>query len=72
MAYLIYYLLLSTDPKKAAGVLQQVVAEMERRYEVFADNGQRNMESYNIYARTFNEKANDEDKKEIMLIMLLS
>ena len=55
-----------TDPKKAAGVLQQVVAEMERRYEVFADNGQRNMESYNIYARTFNEKANDEDKKEIM------
>lgn len=55
-----------TDPKKAAGVLQQVVAEMERRYEVFAENGQRNMESFNIYARTFNEKANDEDKKEIM------
>ena len=32
----------------------------------FAENGQRNMESFNIYARTFNEKANDEDKKEIM------
>ena len=37
-----------TDPKKAAGVLQQVVAEMERRSVVFADNGQRNMDSYNI------------------------
>ena len=55
-----------TDPKKAAGVLQQVVAEMERRYEVFADNGQRNMESYNVYAKKFNEKAKEEDKKEIM------
>ena len=54
-----------TDPKKAAGVLQQVVAEMERRYEVFADNGQRNMESYNVYAKKFNEKAKEEDKKEI-------
>ena len=55
-----------TDPKKAAGVLQQVVAEMERRYEVFADNGQRNMESYNVYAKKFNEKAKEEEKKEIM------
>ena len=55
-----------TDPKKAAGVLQQVVAEMERRYEVFADNGQRNITSYNVFAKKFNEKAKDEDKKEIM------
>lgn len=55
-----------TDPKKAAGVLQQVVAEMERRYEVFADNGQRNITSYNVYAKKFNEKAKEEDKKEIM------
>lgn len=55
-----------TDPKKAAGVLQQVVAEMERRYEVFADNGQRNITSYNVYAKKFNEKAKDEDQKEIM------
>ena len=43
-----------------------IVAEMERRYEVFADNGQRNMESYNVYAKKFNEKAKEEDKKEIM------
>lgn len=55
-----------TDPKKAAGVLQQVVSEMERRYEVFADNGQRNITSYNLFAKKFNEKAKDEDKKEIM------
>lgn len=36
-----------TNPKKAAGALQKLVSEMERRYECFADTGQRNITGYN-------------------------
>lgn len=36
-----------TNPKKAAGALQKLVSEMERRYECFADTGQRNISGYN-------------------------
>lgn len=54
-----------TDPKKAAGVLQEVVSEMERRYEVFAANNKRNMASYNKFAKEQNE-ANGDDAMEVM------
>lgn len=53
-----------TDAKKAAGVLQEVVNEMERRYEVFAANNQRNISSYNEFAGNYNNS--HDDKKEIM------
>ena len=36
-----------TDPKKAATALRWAVKEMERRYELFADAGARNIDSYN-------------------------
>jgi S-DNA-T family DNA segregation ATPase FtsK/SpoIIIE len=36
-----------TDPKKAAGALKWVVEEMEKRYELFAASGVRNIEKYN-------------------------
>ena len=36
-----------TDPKKAAGALNWAVNEMTRRYQLFADNNVRNIESYN-------------------------
>jgi DNA segregation ATPase FtsK/SpoIIIE, S-DNA-T family len=36
-----------TDPKKAAGALNWAVNEMTRRYKLFAENGVRNIESYN-------------------------
>ncbi len=55
-----------TDPKKAAGVLQEVVVEMERRYEVFADNNKRNMTSYNTFAKEFNKTAKEGEEKEVM------
>lgn len=35
-----------TDPKKAAGALRWAVAEMERRYEIFAEVGARNIDMY--------------------------
>lgn len=55
-----------TDPKKAAGVLQEVVMEMERRYEVFAENNKRNMGSYNSFAKEFNKTASAGEEKEVM------
>ncbi|SHE63666.1 FtsK/SpoIIIE family DNA translocase [Clostridium fallax] len=36
-----------TDPKKAAAALNWAVNEMTRRYKLFADNGVKNIESYN-------------------------
>ncbi len=36
-----------TDPKKASQALKKVVNEMERRYELFAHTGTRNIEAYN-------------------------
>lgn len=36
-----------TEPKKAAKALHKLVAEMERRYELFANTGQRNIDGYN-------------------------
>ncbi|MBO6047270.1 MAG: DUF87 domain-containing protein [Erysipelotrichaceae bacterium] len=55
-----------TDPKKAAGVLQEVVAEMERRYEVFAASNVRNITTYNKYAKDYNLQHDEMDQKEIM------
>ncbi|MFC6180092.1 DNA translocase FtsK [Lactiplantibacillus daowaiensis] len=43
-----------TEPKKAARALHKVVAEMERRYELFADSKQRNMQGYNQHIRQQN------------------
>ncbi len=36
-----------TEPKKAARALQNIVEEMENRYELFEMSGARNLESYN-------------------------
>ncbi|TFU95946.1 DNA translocase FtsK [Granulicatella sp. WM01] len=36
-----------TNPRRAAQALQKVVAEMERRYELFAQTGMRNITGYN-------------------------
>lgn len=39
-----------TDPKKASGALFWAVKEMDRRYNLFAQNGARNITSYNNMA----------------------
>lgn len=43
-----------TNPRKAAQALQKVVEEMERRYELFAASGVRNMGGYNDMVRQHN------------------
>src|SRR5690606_40998495 len=52
-----------TDPKKASRALKKVVAEMERRYELFSDTGTRNIEGYNDYIRKYNRTVDDNDGK---------
>ncbi|HLR75231.1 MAG TPA: DNA translocase FtsK, partial [Virgibacillus sp.] len=50
-----------TDPKKASRALKKVVAEMERRYELFSETGTRNIEAYNELIRQ-HEQTTDEDE----------
>ncbi|MGO0061655.1 DNA translocase FtsK [Brevibacillus fluminis] len=40
-----------TDPRRASVALKKVVSEMERRYNLFAKNGSRNIEMYNQMIR---------------------
>ncbi|MCF6514846.1 cell division protein FtsK [Lactobacillus sp. S2-2] len=44
-----------SEPKKAARALQKVVAEMEKRYELFAKTGQRKIGSYNEFVKKHNQ-----------------
>ena len=44
-----------TDPKQASIALKKVVAEMERRYDLFSETGTRNLEGYNEYLKKENE-----------------
>ena len=55
-----------TDPKKASLALQWAVGEMERRYQKLAENGVRDIDSYNrrIDAELKNVKAQDREEGE--------
>ena len=54
-----------TEPKQAAIVLQKMVEEMERRYQVFSDSKTKNIEGYNEYVEKWNkEHKNEEYEKE--------
>lgn len=56
-----------TDPKQAAIALSKMVAEMERRYQVFSESKTKNIEGYNEYIEKENKKITDiEAKKEKM------
>ena len=55
-----------TDPKKAAAVLQEVVAEMERRYDLFAGATVRNIEGYNNYVHKKNSDLPLDEQLEVL------
>ncbi|MDQ0299192.1 S-DNA-T family DNA segregation ATPase FtsK/SpoIIIE [Salibacterium salarium] len=59
-----------TEPKKAAQALKKVVAEMERRYDLFSHTGTRNMEGYNELVKKQNQK-NDEKQPELPYIVVI-
>ncbi len=52
-----------TDPKKAAGALNWAVAEMTRRYQLFADYQVRNLQGYNEKVKSI-EMLEDDDKPQ--------
>lgn len=55
-----------TDPKKAAAILQEVVVEMERRYDLFAKTNVRNIESYNTYVNKKNNELAENEQLELL------
>lgn len=59
-----------TDPRKAAQALKKVVAEMERRYELFSHTGTRNIEGYNEHIDMWNEE-NDEKHPKMPYIVVI-
>ena len=59
-----------TNPKKAAQALQKVVTEMERRYELFAASGMRNITGYNQHLKTHNEE-NGENYPTLPFIVVI-
>ena len=59
-----------TDPKKAAQALKKVVAEMERRYELFSETGTRNIEGYNEYIKR-NKDSEEEAVANLPYIIVL-
>ncbi len=52
-----------TDPKKAAGALNWAVAEMTRRYQLFAEYQVRNLDGYNAKVKSL-EMIEDDNKPE--------
>ena len=53
-----------TDPKQAAIALAKMVAEMERRYQVFSESKTKNIEGYNDYVEKENAKISDPEAKK--------
>ncbi len=57
-----------TDPRKAAIALKKVVAEMEKRYELFAKHGARDIERFNLLIKT--EKLKDLDPLPYIVVIV--
>ena len=55
-----------TDPKRANIALKRIVAEMERRYDVFEESKTKNIESYNAYIDKKNEGLPEDQKEKRM------
>lgn len=55
-----------TDAKKANIALKKIVAEMERRYDVFEESKTKNITSYNKYIDKKNESLAENDKAKHM------
>ncbi|MBB1062369.1 FtsK/SpoIIIE family DNA translocase [Limosilactobacillus fastidiosus] len=60
-----------SEPKKAAKALAKVVAEMEHRYELFAQFGVRNLNGYNQLVRENNEQEDATEQPALPLILVI-
>lgn len=59
-----------TNPHKASQALEKVVAEMERRYDLFQHSSTRNIEGYNEYIKRQNQEL-DEKQAELPYIVVI-
>ena len=59
-----------TDPKKAAVALQRVCIEMDRRYDLFANSGTRNIASYNEYVEKNKSRKPELEKLPFILVII--
>ena len=60
-----------TDIRKAAATLNWLVTEMERRYQIFAQCGTRNIQAFNTRKMTEEQQANKEIPKFLPYIILV-
>nr|MCR5429823.1 DNA translocase FtsK [Eubacterium sp.] len=60
-----------TDPKRAAGILNWAVAEMNNRYTQFADVGTRDIEGYNAKAKAGVTDANGNPLEKMPQILII-
>ena len=59
-----------TDPKKANIALKKIVAEMERRYDLFESSGTKNIAGYNAYLEKKNTKENPIKKLPFIVVII--
>src|SRR5574344_487264 len=59
------------DPKKANIALQKIVAEMDRRYELFSEAGAKNIASYNDQLEKSNKKNNTNIPKLPYIVVII-
>lgn len=60
-----------TNPRKAAQALQKVVAEMEKRYELFASFGIRNIDGYNALVEQHSLEMGEEAKPLPYIVVIV-
>lgn len=60
-----------TDPKKAAGALNWAVAEMTKRYQLFADYNVRNVEAYNAKVDSIQHLEDDTKPERMPQIVII-
>lgn len=58
-----------TEPRKAAGALGWAVSEMEKRYQMFADRGVRDLEGYNKFVQSLTDEPEVQKMPHIVIII---
>ncbi|MCU5746757.1 DNA translocase FtsK [Staphylococcus sp. SQ8-PEA] len=60
-----------TNPHKASQALEKIVAEMERRYDLFQHSSTRNIEGYNQYIRRQNQELNEKQAELPYIVVIV-
>ncbi len=60
-----------SDPKQAAILLQKMVNEMEKRYQMFASTGTKKIEGYNEYVEKWNKNHPEEKIEKMPFVVII-